>query len=210
MSPRQLALKVAICVLAGAALTAGVAWGFREQRIRAARSAKPFSAISVTPNFMDGESGRTLAEACWRGAPAAYLLLVLPPKATTVSDVRLYFFSGGWPMLAMASAPHSVTDHPLYERKRVFPVAAFEDRFPLFPLWPGFALDTVFYGAIVFLFWAAPGAIRRRARKRRGHCPTCNYDLKATPAGPCPECGSPSSTSPSPSSGGPAQPDHSA
>jgi hypothetical protein len=58
------------------------------------------------------------------------------------------------------------------------------------PLCPGFALDTAFYGTLVFLLWSAP-AVLRRLRKRRGHCPTCGYDLRGAPAGPCPECGAP-------------------
>jgi hypothetical protein len=57
-------------------------------------------------------------------------------------------------------------------------------------LWPGFALDTAFYGTLVFLLWSAPGVVRRRARLRRGACPACGYDLKGGSAGgTCPECG---------------------
>jgi hypothetical protein len=58
---------------------------------------------------------------------------------------------------------------------------------PAFPLWPGFALDTAFYGAIVFTLWSAPAVIRRRVRGARGHCSACGYDLKGAPT--CPECG---------------------
>ena len=43
------------------------------------------------------------------------------------------------------------------------------------------------------LLWRSELAARRRARA--GLCPTCHYDLAATPAGaPCPECGTPTSS----------------
>jgi hypothetical protein len=61
---------------------------------------------------------------------------------------------------------------------------------PCRPLWRGLTIDTLSFA----LFWwgtlCGPGAVRRRFRKRRGRCPHCGYDLRATPAGsPCPECG---------------------
>jgi hypothetical protein len=49
------------------------------------------------------------------------------------------------------------------------------------------------YWSLVLVFAGLPlaragGAIRKRRRARRGACPTCGYDLRATP-GRCPECG---------------------
>lgn len=52
----------------------------------------------------------------------------------------------------------------------------------IIPLWPVFALT--FLPAIGYTCRLLVG--RRRARK--GCCPRCNYDLRATP-GRCPECG---------------------
>jgi hypothetical protein len=71
-----------------------------------------------------------------------------------------------------------------------FPHSGREARFPLRPIWPGFALDTAFYGILAFLLWSAPGAIRRHRRRARGRCPACGYDLKGAPTAMCPECGS--------------------
>lgn len=53
----------------------------------------------------------------------------------------------------------------------------------VFPLWlipAGVLIPLVLAGVL--------GAMRRRRRVRRGLCPACGYDLRATP-GKCPECG---------------------
>ena len=61
---------------------------------------------------------------------------------------------------------------------------------PLYPAWHGLLGNTLIYAAA----WASlliliPMLIRAN-RRRRGLCPACAYDLRATPAGsPCPECG---------------------
>ena len=62
---------------------------------------------------------------------------------------------------------------------------------PVRPLWPGFAINTIFYAAILWLLFAAPGLIRRRLRHFRGRCVHCGYDLRGQPAdsNKCPECG---------------------
>jgi hypothetical protein len=62
-----------------------------------------------------------------------------------------------------------------------------EHRLPMFPLWPGFALDTAFYGTLAFLLWSAPGFVRKKRRRRRGLCVGCGYELKGMEK--CPECG---------------------
>jgi hypothetical protein len=49
---------------------------------------------------------------------------------------------------------------------------------------PTFALALVVLAA----FWPVARAIQRFDRRRRGLCPMCGYDVRATPAR-CPECG---------------------
>jgi hypothetical protein len=61
------------------------------------------------------------------------------------------------------------------------------NRLPLMPVWPGFAVNTLLYGAFAGLVLFAPGATRRMLRHRRGACIGCGYDLAGL--GRCPECG---------------------
>lgn len=59
---------------------------------------------------------------------------------------------------------------------------------PLRVLWPGFALNTVFYACIAWVLAAAPSSLRRWLRVRRGRCQACGYDRQGITA-VCPECG---------------------
>ncbi len=58
---------------------------------------------------------------------------------------------------------------------------------PLMPLWPGFAINTIFYGTWIFALMVGFAAIKRRRRFKRGLCVQCAYPL--TGGELCPECG---------------------
>jgi len=58
---------------------------------------------------------------------------------------------------------------------------------PLRPLWPGFAVNTLFYAGVLWMMFALPFALRRRLRRRRGQCPACAYPVGQSPV--CTECG---------------------
>jgi hypothetical protein len=63
-------------------------------------------------------------------------------------------------------------------------------RLPWFPLWPGFALNTLFYAGLAWGLWQVPLAIRRRRRRRMNRCVKCGYDRAGIAAdAKCPECG---------------------
>ncbi len=61
--------------------------------------------------------------------------------------------------------------------------------FPWRPEWPGFAINTLFSAAILWLLFIAPFALRRHRRIARGVCPKCAYPMGDNPV--CTECGSP-------------------
>jgi hypothetical protein len=56
-------------------------------------------------------------------------------------------------------------------------------------LWPGFALNTAFYAAVLWLLICGPFVMRRFVRVRRGLCPACAYPIGASAT--CTECGKP-------------------
>ena len=58
---------------------------------------------------------------------------------------------------------------------------------PLYPLWPGFAVNTLFYAGVLWMLFAGPFALRRMIRRRRGQCPQCAYLIGQSPV--CTECG---------------------
>ncbi len=60
---------------------------------------------------------------------------------------------------------------------------------PLHPIWPGFAINAVFYAAILSLVMLGPFAARRMIRRKRGLCIKCGYDLRGDFSAGCPECG---------------------
>jgi hypothetical protein len=68
---------------------------------------------------------------------------------------------------------------------------------PLDVIWPGFAINTLFYAAIAWLLIRGPFALRRLMRAKRGRCAACGYDLRGqtningidAKTARCPECG---------------------
>jgi len=60
---------------------------------------------------------------------------------------------------------------------------------PLRPLWPGFAVNTLFYAGVLWVLFCGPFALRRMIRRRRGQCPHCAYPIGQSPV--CTECGAP-------------------
>lgn len=60
---------------------------------------------------------------------------------------------------------------------------------PIRPIFPGFLIDSVFFGAIWAVIVFGLAVARRATRRKRGRCPSCGYDIRGLPEPRCPECG---------------------
>ncbi len=60
---------------------------------------------------------------------------------------------------------------------------------PMRPLWLGFAINTIFYAAILWPLICGPFVLRRLIRRKRGLCVACGYDIRHADHDACPECG---------------------
>lgn len=134
----------------------------------------------------------------------SFALVIHHDKAHEVrlqmSSESLAVFNVGWPLRSTQTGVHHVTDPP---QRTTTPAISLTggmtlwtnnghgplDRFalPLFPLWPGVALNTLVFATTLALLWHTPGAVRSFRRRRGGRCMKCGYDTTGLET--CPECG---------------------
>jgi len=104
--------------------------------------------------------------------------------STEIGDVIQEIRSGIEPPRTLR--PNSATITPA----RLIPIDRLS-ALPLRPVWPGFAVNAAFYGAIAWTLMFVAGAIRRARRHGADQCKACAYDRRGlrTASDPCPECG---------------------
>ncbi len=124
----------------------------------------------------------------------------LPSVLDTSTESRIYRTGVGWPLRSFLSdVVIDTSNGPQYHSLSWVTFSRTANTWkgpmsvalvlPLQPAWTGFALNTGFYGA----FWTLPfiglPLFKQHRRRRKGHCPHCNYDLKRDLEHGCPECG---------------------
>lgn len=108
--------------------------------------------------------------------------------------------SVGWPVRAMWRSDEEVTPFspsPSWSSSRTIPVhrlsvpgSSFPVQLPTGIIWPGFAINSLLFAAVLLgIDRARTWAVRRR-RRARGLCPGCAYPVAPAHA-VCPECGTP-------------------
>ena len=190
---KRWALRIFLLLLLGAIVNVVVAWG---------------CALSATlPTKLNPRALTNADQAWWRNrAPDDYP--IYPDRATEFTAhgsalLRLTVGTGGmdnpmshrqrngWPTKSMErsqwSSLHQLEWHDTWTVNRPVSFSV-----PLRPVWPGFAINTVFYAVVLWLLFAAPFALRRWRRIKRGLCPKCAYPVGTSDV--CTECGHPIKT----------------
>jgi hypothetical protein len=130
--------------------------------------------------FWHDPVGQIAAPERWNSIDCAFGWPCLGLRFRIVGDANLHKTSQIDSRWGIDLAPSSLT---------AFPVGTVyvHHALPLRPLWPGFAINTIFYGALVWALFALPFLIRRKLRIKRGLCPACAYPVGTNES--CTECG---------------------
>jgi len=175
---RLIVVRAFLLLLLGATVNVAVAWGLVTWPIRAQTD----SSVTVSEVTRWWDSQR---------ADNARLNYFVPTRCVGVSTVQVHgyipptqgasgslfanqvtqgYAEAGWPMRALSSEWHGI-------------IVSLPQR----PIWPGFAINTLFYATILWLLIAFPFTLRRWRRVRRGLCVKCAYPVGASDV--CTECG---------------------
>ena len=120
------------------------------------------------------------------------------PLDHQVAWERRLFHGRGWPMLSLWCMRFLEVDDGTgikqFQPKglieiSILPYGTVRRVLPLYPIWPGFIVNMLFYTVLSGLLFTATLALRRFIRNKRGLCLKCAYDLRGGEHEACPECG---------------------
>ncbi len=189
-------LIIAICLLAGAVVNVAVAWScaYWWDQIIAISSPMGHRSAQISPT-----PWRVTVPADWPQRPnrevaRASAWYAFADQISVVEDQNTYFLSEfrfGFPAKSLSCYQLS-SGRP---RTSWSPYWSFAMEFatggtyplPARPLWPGFAINTLFYATILWLLMYGLSALRRFLRLSRGRCPKCAYPMGESAV--CTECG---------------------
>ncbi len=205
--------KLVVFLLLGAVVNVAVAWGCalwssmtQDSDLSKQRALTLLQEREFLPRPGDPYGGRTI-----EGIGLTVLELLFDPIAgQETSEINQR--EATWLMATLAGLPVrslqaevrlAASDYadPVYsvvliggiriDNRVMKPAFTLENVLPVQPIWPGFAINTIFYAAILWLLTFGPFMARRYIRHKRGRCINCGYDLRGTfgGGGVCPECG---------------------
>jgi hypothetical protein len=216
---KQLLLKLGVFLLFGVVVNVAVAWtgssfskwptsSFNEQSSEIAWPAEVPLHWPTTARVLDHHGP------LWRLVRHTARRNELKGNSDRLESYLIDQYEFGWPCGSLRSetwgefviegdplvTTHRFDGHPAPTVWRQgLPTSFGFEVLPLNPRWPEFAINTIFYAAMLWLLWIAPGRIKRFIRVHRGRCPACGFIIApgtaAASGGPCSECGAASPAS---------------
>ncbi len=190
-------LIIAICLLLGAVVNVAVAWGCGlwspvDNTVVTSESEsltwpRPVAESWPSPDVWERGSGF--------GVDFDYLAAVHKIMDDNYYIYRIAIYDRGWPDRSLRAEWKGVLTSTVNvgEWRGALNLPwrrpGNELPLPLKPLWPGFAVNTIFYATLLWLLIPGPFALRRFLRVRRGLCPKCAYPIGESTV--CSECGEP-------------------
>ena len=197
-----------VFLLLGAVVNVAVAWGCvfsfppREEN---KRTLSTNESVAILSNSFDGvptTAAVTLGKMYHLFGSTWTDIALAGVKEDRLRDLIVLRNRGGWPFRSLTghciaeSLRSGETKVRYWYCVRVSHSAKYprltpgEVRFiPLRPIWSGFAINTAFYGVILWLIFAAPFTFRRWRRVRKRLCVKCAYPVGSSDL--CTECGHP-------------------
>jgi hypothetical protein len=213
---RRCALRILALLTLGAIVNVAVAWGcclygYRDSVASVAKRHPPTGAELAWWRSVNPPEGVMEPTQIWPTQVTGYAecrhigpgpFITLPDGQQGQITSTANWNEAGWPMRSLRGVWFGIPDpakgvawkresRGAIEMPQGFP-NWFPRRSACLPWWPkfpSFLVNTLFYAGLLWLLFAAPFALRRRRRIKRGLCPTCAYDLRATQSPVCPECG---------------------
>jgi hypothetical protein len=185
---RRALLRVLLFAAIGAGATVLVAWFCLHGHIAAIgtfESEGPLEWVAPVPRGWPKEPLSTSWATYTAKRVGLHRLQLWRFEAAHHEELNQLRISCGLPLLAMTGYANASDAGSSVRGFVSLPGASL----PILPLWPGFLVDTAFWGGAAFLVCSVPGFVRRRARRRRGRCVRCGYELAGVGGGVCPECG---------------------
>ncbi len=194
---RRRLLTIAIFLLAGAVVNVAVAWGCawrpRDAWWSGESVDKDSSPIDITwwnkhvfPLF-----GTELFHLYETRNLGVVWRIFRGPDSVRQAVCALHV-SSGWPARSMSGETWDAwvpgqPQPPEWSNRLAMFVGEWPGLMPLRPVWPGSAVNTLFYAALLWPLILGPFALRRLVRQRRGLCPKCAYPMGESAM--CSECG---------------------
>ena len=198
-------LIIAVFLLLGAVVNVAVAWGCEMWApVPPTPAGIPIEEGSDWPRRVDAEWPAPQMHETVSSWGLTWLLTyspIVPPRALIQGETINYgqtILQSGWPVRALEYEVRLVQRHKSPDETTWIANAGLVPsdlvpsdhrfrRLPIRPVWPGFAVNTVFHAVTTWLLICGPFVLRRFLRVRRGLCPKCAYPMGESSV--CTECG---------------------